>query len=184
MEEHERLLSPVEAGQIFNVSARTIKRWIESGKLRGVRPGKAYRIPESAVNELLEGSGVGPKAHLSTERALSASAEDLVREMAAATDGEVQALWMDIGKEQRRLYDAGTSFQDPRRALVEARLRVIWGEVSQRGLQRYQISIPADTKIPQVTWFVEPTEDLREEVREKFGEFVEQGVEAATPIYA
>lgn len=62
MNEGERLLSPREAGQRLGVSDRTIKRWIEAGKLSGIRPGKAYMIPESSIGELLEESKVGKKA--------------------------------------------------------------------------------------------------------------------------
>lgn len=62
MAEQERMLTPWEAGRRFGVTDRTVKRWIEQGKLRGYRPGRAYQIPESAVEELLEQSEIRPKA--------------------------------------------------------------------------------------------------------------------------
>jgi excisionase family DNA binding protein len=60
MEDRNLSLSAV-AGTL-GVSERTIRRWIQSGKLRAYKPGRDYRIPESAVRELVEESEISPKA--------------------------------------------------------------------------------------------------------------------------
>src|SRR5215217_6940326 len=60
MEERHVPLSTV-AGRL-GVSERTVRRWIKAGKLRAYRPGRDFRIPESALTELVEESEVRPKA--------------------------------------------------------------------------------------------------------------------------
>jgi excisionase family DNA binding protein len=60
MEDRNLSLSAV-AGSL-GVSERTVRRWIKSGKLKAYKPGRDYRIPESALRELVEESEVFPKA--------------------------------------------------------------------------------------------------------------------------
>jgi excisionase family DNA binding protein len=60
MEERHVPLSTV-AGRL-GVSERTVRRWIQAGKLKATRPGRDYRIPESAVQALIEEGEVSPKA--------------------------------------------------------------------------------------------------------------------------
>jgi excisionase family DNA binding protein len=60
MEDRNLSLSAV-AGTL-GVSERTVRRWIQSGKLRAYKPGRDYRIPQSAVRELVEESEISPKA--------------------------------------------------------------------------------------------------------------------------
>lgn len=59
MEEQHFSLSEVAIG--LRVSERTVRRWIKSGKLRASKPGRDYRIPESAVKALIEEGDVSPK---------------------------------------------------------------------------------------------------------------------------
>jgi len=58
----ERYLSLAEATEALGISERTAYRWIKSGKLRAYKPGRDYRIPESAIKEAVEESEVRPKA--------------------------------------------------------------------------------------------------------------------------
>jgi len=58
----ESHLSLSEAAQLLGISERTTRRWIKAGKLRAYKPGRDYRIPESAVTALIEESEVRPKA--------------------------------------------------------------------------------------------------------------------------
>jgi len=60
MEERHVPLSTV-AGRL-GVSERTVRRWIKAGKLKAYKPGRDYRIPESALREFVEESEVSPKA--------------------------------------------------------------------------------------------------------------------------
>jgi len=60
MEDRNLSLSAV-AGSL-GVSERTVRRWIKSGKLKAYKPGRDYRIPESALRALVEESEVSPKA--------------------------------------------------------------------------------------------------------------------------
>lgn len=57
----ERTLSLSEVAGLMGVSERTIRRWIKAGKLRAYKPGRDYRIPESAVRALVEESEISPK---------------------------------------------------------------------------------------------------------------------------
>lgn len=61
----ERHLSLSEAADALDISERTAYRWVKSGKLRAYKPGRDYRIPESAVREVVEESEVRPKASAS-----------------------------------------------------------------------------------------------------------------------
>lgn len=57
----ERHLSLSQVAEVMGKNERTIRRWIKSGKLRAYKPGRDYLIPQSALEELLEGSEVFPK---------------------------------------------------------------------------------------------------------------------------
>lgn len=48
------LLTVPEAAKLLRVSEHTIYLWLRSGKLKSVRPGRKWLIPEDAVRELLE----------------------------------------------------------------------------------------------------------------------------------
>src|SRR5215218_8974403 len=60
MEDRHFSLSEVAIG--LRVSERTVRRWIKAGKLKAYKPGRDFRIPESAVRELVESGEVSPKA--------------------------------------------------------------------------------------------------------------------------
>src|SRR5215218_3768391 len=60
MEDRHFSLSEVAIG--LRVSERTVRRWIKAGKLKAYKPGRDFRIPESAVRELVERGEVSPKA--------------------------------------------------------------------------------------------------------------------------
>jgi excisionase family DNA binding protein len=55
--EVERFLTVEEAVRALQVNADTVRRWLRTGKLRGVRFGRLYRIPESALQEGTRGTG-------------------------------------------------------------------------------------------------------------------------------
>jgi excisionase family DNA binding protein len=57
----DRHLSLSEVAGLMGVSERTVRRWIKAGNLKAYKPGRDYRIPESAVRELVEESEVYPK---------------------------------------------------------------------------------------------------------------------------
>ena len=50
------LLSPQEVADMLGMDRKTILRWLKSGKLRGSKLGRDYRIPEEAVVGLLQAS--------------------------------------------------------------------------------------------------------------------------------
>jgi len=52
-----------EAAEALGISEQTARRWIKAGKLKARKPGLRYLIPESAIEELLEGVE-GPKVLL------------------------------------------------------------------------------------------------------------------------
>jgi excisionase family DNA binding protein len=48
------LLSPLEVSEILKVSKRTILRWLENGKLRGIRVGgRLIKIPRHVLNDIV-----------------------------------------------------------------------------------------------------------------------------------
>ncbi len=58
----DRYLSLAEARDALGISERTAYRWIKAGKLRAFKPGRDYRIPESAIEEAIQAGGeVYPK---------------------------------------------------------------------------------------------------------------------------
>jgi excisionase family DNA binding protein len=58
----DRYLSLTEARDALGISERTAYRWIKAGKLRAFKPGRDYRIPESAIEEAIQAGGeVHPK---------------------------------------------------------------------------------------------------------------------------
>jgi excisionase family DNA binding protein len=57
----EELLPLPEAAERLGVSVYTVRRWIKDGKLQAFRPGKEYRIPETALTRLVMESAVSPK---------------------------------------------------------------------------------------------------------------------------
>jgi len=59
MEDRNLSLSSV-AGSL-SVSERTVRRWIKSGKLKAYKPGRDYRISESALRAFVQESEVSPK---------------------------------------------------------------------------------------------------------------------------
>jgi len=58
----DRHLSLSEVAELMEVTERTVRRWIKSGRLKAYKPGRDYRIPESAVKDFIERSVAYPKA--------------------------------------------------------------------------------------------------------------------------
>src|SRR5215204_6550846 len=76
-----RQLSLSEVAGLMGVSERTVRRWIKSGKLRAYKPGRDYRIPESAFAQFIEESEISPKVSApSPEPSLFNGLEDERRE--------------------------------------------------------------------------------------------------------
>lgn len=49
----EKLLTVAQAGNLLNVHGETVRQWLRSGKLRGVKLGpRSWRVPEAALREL------------------------------------------------------------------------------------------------------------------------------------
>lgn len=51
----ERLLSPEEVAERFKLKPKTVREWLRTGKLRGVKVGRLWRIEEKALEEFLRG---------------------------------------------------------------------------------------------------------------------------------
>src|SRR5829696_7050781 len=103
MEERHVPLSTV-AGRL-GVSERTVRRWIKSGKLKAIRPGRDYRISEDAVRQLMEESEVYPKvqaplwpeAEPEPERHESRDWGQVVRETLGVDVGEISVAGSSSG---------------------------------------------------------------------------------------
>jgi excisionase family DNA binding protein len=46
----ERYLTVKETARALRVTAGTVRRWLRTGRLHGVKIGHAYRVPESALS--------------------------------------------------------------------------------------------------------------------------------------
>ena len=49
----ERLYRTTEVAKILNISWSTVKRWVKEGKIKAIRVGHRWRIPESEILRLL-----------------------------------------------------------------------------------------------------------------------------------
>jgi excisionase family DNA binding protein len=49
-----KLLTPEQAANRLAVSSRSIREWLRTGKLRGVRAGRLWRIRDRDIEEFLE----------------------------------------------------------------------------------------------------------------------------------
>jgi len=49
-----RYFSTDEIAEMYNLKPVTIRNWINSGKLRAVKLGHLWRIPEDALNEFVK----------------------------------------------------------------------------------------------------------------------------------
>jgi excisionase family DNA binding protein len=49
-----RLLTPEQAASRLAVSSRSIREWLRSGKLKGVKAGKLWRIRDSDIEDFLD----------------------------------------------------------------------------------------------------------------------------------
>ncbi len=50
----ERYLSPDDVAHKLNVKPLTVRRWLKSGKLKGLKVGRLWRIRESELEAFLE----------------------------------------------------------------------------------------------------------------------------------
>ena len=53
----EKMLTAGEISEALRVSVRTVYNLLEAGALRGVRVGRAWRVPESALEEFIAQGG-------------------------------------------------------------------------------------------------------------------------------
>jgi excisionase family DNA binding protein len=52
----EELFTVVEVAERLKVPQRTVKRWLLSGQLRGVKAGRKWRVKPSAIEQFLQAS--------------------------------------------------------------------------------------------------------------------------------
>jgi excisionase family DNA binding protein len=57
----DRFLNTEEVAEMMQVDEQTIRRWIKAGKLRAFKPGREWKIPQSALDSLQENYSA-PKA--------------------------------------------------------------------------------------------------------------------------
>lgn len=61
MAKEDRFLNTEEVADMLQVDEQTIRRWIKSGKLQAFKPGREWKIPQSALDSLVENYS-SPKA--------------------------------------------------------------------------------------------------------------------------
>lgn len=52
MESMEKLYTPSEVAELFQVTQYTIREWLKDGTLTGVKIGSRWRIPQSSIEKL------------------------------------------------------------------------------------------------------------------------------------
>jgi excisionase family DNA binding protein len=52
----EELFTVVEVAERLKVPQRTVKRWLVSGQLRGLKAGRKWRVTPSAIEAFLQAS--------------------------------------------------------------------------------------------------------------------------------
>ena len=50
----EKMFTPEEAAEVLGVSAYTVGQWLRAEKIRGVKVGRLWRVPESALDEVAQ----------------------------------------------------------------------------------------------------------------------------------
>ena len=50
----EKLYTKEEAADILKISPKTLGDWLRAGKIRGVKVGRLWRIPETALDEVTQ----------------------------------------------------------------------------------------------------------------------------------
>jgi acetyl-CoA synthetase len=43
-----------EVAEKLRVTTKTVRQWLQQGQMRGIKAGKLWRIPESAVDQFLK----------------------------------------------------------------------------------------------------------------------------------
>ena len=64
----EKFITPEEAGEQLKVKAATVKTWLRSGDLKGVKFGKQWRIKENDWLQFLETGTILEKLSNSDEK--------------------------------------------------------------------------------------------------------------------
>jgi excisionase family DNA binding protein len=109
----ERQLSLSEVAGLMGVSERTVRRWIKSGKLRAYKPGRDYRIPESAFQEFVAESEISPKER--GRSLLEPSLNDVLEEERRAEwDAAVRSARQLRERGRARMEDLLASWRDKR----------------------------------------------------------------------
>jgi acetyl-CoA synthetase len=57
----EKLYTVEEAAAEIKISPQTMAKWLRAGKIRGVRVGRLWRVPESALDEIAQGGTKKPE---------------------------------------------------------------------------------------------------------------------------
>ncbi|MEA4951955.1 MAG: helix-turn-helix domain-containing protein [Aminivibrio sp.] len=50
----EKLFTVPEAAALLSIAPKTLTDWLRAGKIRGVKVGRSWRVPESAINEVAQ----------------------------------------------------------------------------------------------------------------------------------
>lgn len=51
---NEKYYSPREIANKYNVTSSAVNKWIKQGKLKAIKLGNVWRIPESALQEFIK----------------------------------------------------------------------------------------------------------------------------------
>ena len=74
----QKLLRPEEVAELLQVKVKTVKDWLRSGKLRGIKTGNLWRIEQDAIDEYMNRQRVAQELEL--ESKVQAEAADRMKE--------------------------------------------------------------------------------------------------------
>jgi acetyl-CoA synthetase len=60
--DEETLFTIQEVAARLKVTPKTVRQWLQRGQMRGIKAGKLWRIPESALDEFLGRESKGGEA--------------------------------------------------------------------------------------------------------------------------
>ena len=50
---NNKVLTPEETAELLRVSSKTVRDWLRSGKLKGIKIGRQWRINELQINDIM-----------------------------------------------------------------------------------------------------------------------------------
>lgn len=97
----ERFLTSVQASQVLGVNPDTMRRYLREGKVRALRLGKDWKVPESALSDLARGGRLAKGGKPIAPESTSAPTQ--------SGQAEKMRAFLKLADELRPMIESGTS---------------------------------------------------------------------------